>query len=440
MAGDPLLNNLWVLIAGLLVFAMTVAVGFLEVGELGESVNRSLLKTLLMSGLAVVVMAIVGFNIGFAPTWYGLIGNPFYSQGFFLGGFTSNVATTFGTTWWSMGPSYFNTGLYPGTYFLFEVAFASVTLALVGVVVLRKVKLTSFAVYSVVYFVIIWTLPAAWIWNPSGWLARMGMVDFAGGLVVHGAAGAAGLGILAVVWQEERARGHRTSPSTPYAVRPGWLALSILLLWMGWFGFNPGSVLQFNSEAIVVVLTTFVAAAAGMLSLVGVQYLRGRTLADLASAVNGTLMGLIVITPLAGFVSPASALVLGLVSGPIFVLAEKQFAKVKWFSDPVGLFPGHLVGGLFGICMIPVFAQGGFAGPSGYPNLPNGLLFGGGVAAVHQLGLELLGVVAVMATVFAISYVTMRIISAASGGILSAPEPGERPAVGPDVAAAKGVA
>jgi ammonium transporter, Amt family len=425
------LNNLWVLLAALLVFAMTVAVGFLEVGELGESVYRSLLKTLLMSGLAIIVMAIVGFNIGFAPTYSGIIGQPFYAPGFFLGGFNPNYATTFGTPWWSMAPAYFNTGLYSGTYFLFEAAFASVTLALVGVVVLRKVKLTSFAVYSVVYFVIIWTLPAAWIWNPSGWLARLGMVDFAGGLVVHGAAGAAGLGILVQVWREERARGLRESPSIPLRPRPGWLALSILLLWMGWFGFNPGSVLQFNTETIVVVLTTFIAASSGMVSLLAVQFFRGRTLADLGAGVNGTLMGLIVITPLAGFVSPASALVLGLVSGPLFAFAEGRFARLKWLSDPVGLLPGHLVGGLFGVVMIPFFAQTVFATGSGYPSLPNGLFFGGGMAAVHQLGVELLGIVAVMAVVFALSFVVVALIAQVSHGITTSPDAAAHPVAAP---------
>lgn len=423
-----LLNNLWVLVAALLVFSMTVAVGLLEVGELGASVYRSLLKTLLMSGLAIVVMAIVGFNLGFAPTYDGVIGNPFYAQGFFLGGFSANYAATFGTAWWSMGPAYFNTGLYPGTYFLFEAAFASVTLALVGVVVLQKVKLTSFAIYSVVYFLVIWTVPAAWIWNPSGWLARLGMVDFAGGLVVHGAAGAAGLGILVQVWREERARGLRSSPSLPLRPRPGWLALSILLLWMGWFGFNPGSVLQFNTEAIVVVLTTFVAAATGMVSLLAVQFVRGRTLADLATGVNGTLMGLIVITPLAGFVSPASAMILGLVCGPLFAVAEYQFAKLRWLSDPVGLLPGHLVGGLFGVLMIPFFAQREFATGSGYPSLPNGLFFGGGFSAVRQLGIEALGIVAVLAFVFTVSFVVSALIARASNGITAAPAPAADPA------------
>ncbi|MGA9839055.1 MAG: ammonium transporter [Thermoplasmata archaeon] len=420
-----LLNNLWVLIAALLVFSMTVAVGFLEVGELGESVYRSLLKTLLISGLAIVIMAVVGFNIGFAPTYAGVIGQPFYAPGFFLGGFNPNYASTFGSPWWSMTPSYFNTGLYSGTYFLFEAAFASVTLALVGVVVLRKMKLTSFALYSVVYFLVIWTVPAAWIWNPTGWLARIGMVDFAGGLVVHGAAGAAGLAILVQIWREERARGCTTSPATPVRPRPGWLALSVLLLWMGWFGFNPGSVLQFNTEAIVVVLTTFIAASASMLSFLAVQYYRGRTLADLATGVNGTLMGLIIITPLAGFVSPASALILGLVGGPLFALAEGRFARLKWLSDPVGLLPGHLVGGLFGVLMIPFFAQRAFASGAGYPNLPNGVFFGGGMPAIHQLGVELLGIVAVMAVVFTISFVVVATIAKASHGITtSAADPG----------------
>jgi Amt family ammonium transporter len=204
------INNLWVLIAALLVFTMTISVGFLEVGELGEELDFSLLKTILMTGLALVVMACVGFNTAFAPTAGGFIGHPFYAPGFLLGGFSTQALSATSSVWWSMRHAFFNTGLTPATYFLFETAFAAVTLALVGLVVLRKVKLASFVCYSVVYFILIWNLPAAWIWNPTGWLARRGMVDFAGGLVVHGAAGAAGLGILCQIWREERGRGLRT--------------------------------------------------------------------------------------------------------------------------------------------------------------------------------------------------------------------------------------
>ena len=408
MNAQVLANNLWVVIAGLLVFMMTIAVGFLEVGELGERLNVSLLKTILMTGLALVVMAIVGFNTAFAPTiGGGIIGNPFYGPGFFLGGLGTNA----GGVWWSVASN----GLRTGTYFLFETAFAAVTLALVGVIVLRKVRLGAFMAFSVVYFIVIWNLPAAWIWNPSGWLAQLGMVDFAGGLVVHGAAGAAGLAVLWHIWREERARGLTTSEQTQFTINPGWLTLGILLLWVGWFGFNPGSVLAFNDEALVVVLTTFLCAASAMVSLMVCGLLQQKQNPGPLYAVNGVLMGLIIITPLAGFVSPTSAMILGLLGGPIFIAGERAFARLRWVADPVGLLPGHLVGGLFGVVMIAFFTQTPYAAGSGFPTLPNGILYGGGGAAIHQLGVEVLGIIVACAAVFAISYVTIAAIKSVMG-------------------------
>jgi len=410
MTAAVLANNLWVLLCGLFVFMMTIAVGLLEVGELGERVIGSLVKTILITGLAVLVMAIVGFNTAFAPTIIGgVIGNPLYGPGLFLGGFSPGIADS----WWSVSGA----GLRTGTYFLFETAFAAVTLALVAVVALRKMKPSAFAIYSVVYFVVIWALPAAWIWNPSGWLAKLGMVDFAGGLVVHGAAGAAGLGIVWQIWREEKAKGLKVSPPVPYQVNAGWLTIAILLLWVGWFGFNPGSVLAFNDEAIVVVETTFVAAAAAMVSTSMTAYAQTGELFNPLYVVNGILMGLIVITPLAGFVSPGSALILGLLCGPLFVYAEKVVGRAKWMSDPIGLFPGHLVGGIFGVLMIAFFAQNQFATGSGFPALPNGLFFGGGGAAVKQLGIELLGTAVAVAVVFALSHLTVRVLAATMRGI-----------------------
>jgi ammonium transporter, Amt family len=416
---DPLVNNLWVLLAGLLVFTMTIAVGLLEVGELGETLNFSLLKTTFMTGAALVLMAAVGFNVAFAPTWDGLLGNPLYGPGLFLGGFSSSSVLPASDVWWSVQGQ----GLTTGTYFLFETAFAAVTLALVGVIFLRKVKLTAIGLYTVVYFLLIWDLPAAWIWNPSGWLAKLGMVDFAGGLVVHGAAGAAGLGIVVQIWREERARGLKESPQVPFRLQPSWLTLAILLLWIGWFGFNPGSVLQFNDEAIAVMLTTFLAAASAFCSLLVTAYLVDGTRPDMLWGSNGILMGLIVITPIAGFVSPGSAIVLGLLGGPLFLGAEKALAKVKWYSDPVGLFPGHLIGGVFGVLMIPFFAQTDFAIGSGATALPNGLLFGGGWAAIHQLGVEAFGSIVVLVVIFVLSFVTMAILARFLGGITTWPSP-----------------
>src|SRR5207245_4091166 len=194
-----LANSLWFIIGGLRVCIMRVSVGFIEVGELGTDMEISLLKTMLITGSAIFLMAFIGFNTAFAPTLGGIIGNPSYN-GLFLGGFSSDANQLLTGAWWSTSGQ----GLTTGTYFLFATAFASVPLALVGVVVLRKMKLQAFFAYSIVYFILIWNLPAAWIWNPQGWLARMGMADFAGGLVVHGAAGAAGLGIVLQIWREEQ--------------------------------------------------------------------------------------------------------------------------------------------------------------------------------------------------------------------------------------------
>src|SRR5438128_6280168 len=150
-----LANNLWVIICGLLVFIMTVSVGFLEVGELGADSEISFLKTMLITGSAIFLMAFIGFNTAFAPTLGGIIGNPSYN-GFFLGGFSSDANQLLTGAWWSTTGQ----GLTTGTYFLFETAFASVTLALVGVVVLRKMKLQAFFAYSIVYFILICNLPA----------------------------------------------------------------------------------------------------------------------------------------------------------------------------------------------------------------------------------------------------------------------------------------
>ncbi len=137
---------------------------------------------------------------------------------------------------------------------------------------------------------------------------------------------------------------------------------------------------------------------------------------------NGVLMGLIVITPVAGFVSPASAILLGLIAGPIYFVAEEWFAKRKWFTDPVGLMPGHLTGGLFGVLMIGFFSQSVYATASGNASVPNGLFFGGGMAALRQLGIEAFGIVVVVAAVFAISLLTIKLVSAGFHGILVQPE------------------
>jgi Amt family ammonium transporter len=163
-------------------------------------------------------------------------------------------------------------------------------------------KLSAFFIFSIVYFLLIWNLPAAWIWNPTGWLCLQGVRDFAGGLVIHGAAGAAGLGIVLQIWREEKKRGFSKSTQVPLNSSPSWLTISILLLWLGCFGFNPGSTLAWNVSAQIVTVSTFLAASSAFLSTMFFQYLMMRENLGLVYAVNGILMGLIIITPLASFV------------------------------------------------------------------------------------------------------------------------------------------
>lgn len=416
-----LMNNLWVILSGLLVFSMTISVGLLEIGELNRKMDRSLYKTLIITGFALFFMGLIGFNIAFAPAIYGIIGNPSYNN-IFLGMFSSNLPGELTGVFWSTGSRFFDTGLSTGTYFLFEAAFASVTLALVGVVVLRKMKMSAFMLYSIVYFVFIWSLPAAWIWNPTGWLYELGVRDFAGGLVVHGAAAFAALAFFVRIWQEEKKCGLKESKKEPINVNSGWLTLSIILLWIGWFGFNPGSELAFDSETVLVVITTFLAASSSMVSTLATKFIVSREDPGLLYGINGVLMGLIVITPLAGYVSPGSAVILGLVSGPIFVYSERVFSKPKWYSDPIGILPGHFVGGVFGLLMIAFFTQAPFAAASGAAILPNGIFFGGGLAALHQLGLESFAILVVGLFVFSISYVSIFAISKALNGILNEDE------------------
>jgi ammonium transporter, Amt family len=169
------------------------------------------------------------------------------------------------------------------------------------------------------------------------------------------------------------------------------------------------------------VLTTFLAAATAFFSLTLTMWALAGSRPSLLNGVNGILMGLIVITPLAGFVSPGSAIVLGLLCGPVFWLGERIFSRFTWYTDPVGLFPGHLMGGVFGVSMIAFFAQAPFASASGATSLPNGLLFGGGMSALHQLGVEEFGIVVVMAAIFVLSFLTAWALAAGLRGITAPP-------------------
>lgn len=418
-----LLNNLWLLLAAFLVFIMTISVGLLEAGELGERFSdRLILKSMMIAGVSGIFFLLAGFNIAFGRNPNGFIGNPFYTN------ILLNPSVD-ASTWWSTNQGFGAEGLYGPVYFMFEWAFLSVTLALVSVVVLDRMKLTAFVIFSAVYSALIYPIPAGWVWNPSGFLAMSGMVDFAGGAVVHVAAAAAGLAILLEIHLEKRkqlSNGYqirKNSYTRDYKI----IAIAGLLIWLGWYGFNPGSVLQFDAGTIVVAVTTTMSAVSAMMTYLLVKRIKVGDGINTLDAVNGSLAGLIIITPMAGFVSPLMAIIAGIIGGGIFYYSESWFARKNFFDDPIGLVSGHGVLGFIGVVLIGLFAQQGFSSLTGFepsylPNgtyyLPNGLLFGGGMAAVHLLLIEFIGVILVGIFAFVASFITVRILAYSMHGIL----------------------
>jgi len=418
-----LLNNLWILIAAFLVFIMTISVGLLEAGELGEGFSdRLILKSMMIAGVSGIFFLLIGFNLAFGNNPNGFIGNPFYAN------ILSNPSIDAGT-WWSTNQGFGAEGLYGSVYFMLEWAFLSVTLALVSVVVLDRVKLTAFVIFSAVYSAFIYPIPASWVWNPSGFLAKSGMVDFGGGAIVHMAAACAGLAILAEIYLEtkdQKKKGYQIKKNT-YKSDYKIIGIAGLLLWFGWYGFNSGSVLQFNAGTIVVAVTTTMSAVSAMMTYIFIKKVKALESVNTLDAVNGSLAGLIIITPIAGFVSPAVAIIIGIIGGVVFYYSQSWFAKKNYFEDPIGLVSAHGVLGFTGIILIGFFAQKGFSNLTGFepsylPNgeyyLPNGLFFNGGFAAVHLVLIELLGAVLVGVFAFVASFVTIKIIAYSMNGIL----------------------
>ena len=187
-------------------------------------------------------------------------------------------------------------------------------------------------------------------------------------------------------------------------------------MWIGWFGFNAGSVLAFNGETIIVGLNTFLGAASALISTMFFRFLITKKDPGYLYAINGILVGLILMSPLSGYISPAVAIAIGLVGGPLFLVGERVMTR-KWYSDPIGLFPTHLLMGLIGFVMIAFVAQTGFSSVSGAANLPNGFIFGGGASALKQLEVQSLAILVVAAFVFSLSYVSLWIIGKFTNGI-----------------------
>jgi Amt family ammonium transporter len=278
------------------------------------------------------------------------------------------------------------TGVPLTAKFFFQLVFAATAATIVSGVVAERIKFLSFILFSFILVAVIYPIGGHWAWG-GGWLSGMGFVDFAGSTVVHSVGGWAALAGVILLGPR---MGKYLADGT---VRPipghnmGLATLGTLILWLGWFGFNPGSTMAADADAIAkIALNTTMAAAAGALAATAVAWI-ALSKPDLSMILNGTLAGLVAITAPCNHVNLPGAVLIGLVAGVLVVYAVLFFDKVR-VDDPVGALSVHLVNGMFGTLAVGLFATEG------------GLFYGGGFGRTMT---QLTGIAAVGATTFVLS-------------------------------------
>jgi ammonium transporter, Amt family len=392
-------STIWVVVTAVLVMFMQAGFAFLEAG-LTRMKNAAHIagKNVLIFAICSIVYWAVGFGLAFGDG-NGIIG----TAGFFPSVTELTAVGKAPFDWFSEIPG--------AAGYLFEVVFAGVSLAIVWGAMAERAKLWVYFAFGVC-FTFIYSIVSHWIWSPKGWLFAKGMQDFAGSTVVHyqgalaGLAGALILGPRIGKFGKDGRANAIPGHNMPYAV------LGTIILWFGWFGFNPGSTLSVDFGGFgyfsYVATTTNVAAAAGGLGGVVTAWLVMKK-PDISMMLNGVLAALVAITAASGFVAPWAAIVIGAVSGVIAVFGV-IFVERIGIDDPIGAVAVHGMSGVWG-----TLATGIFAVPLLARNLKTGT---GGLAytgSFHQIGVQALGLVAVGAFTFSASFAILWTMNAIWG-------------------------
>lgn len=357
------LNTIWILVASILVIFMNAGFGMLETGFCRQkNAVNVLAKNLIVFALATIIFWAIGFSLMFGG------GNGFIGGGgWFL---SSTDPATYG-----LDP--FPAGLPIPVFFLFQVAFAGTAATIVSGAVAERIKFVDFLIFSLLLVGIAYPITGHWVWSGEGWLGGLGFSDFAGSTVVHSVGGwaalmgAAFLGPRIGKYEDGRPRaipGHNMSIAT----------LGCLILWIGWFGFNPGSELAANEAVPYIAVTTNLAAAAGGIVSTFVSWAKdGKP--DLSMIINGILAGLVAVTAGCNGFSYLGAIVVGAIGGAIVVFAVSFFDGIG-IDDPVGAVSVHLVNGIWGTLAVGLFNQ------------ETGLFYGGGIG---QLISQVIGILSI---------------------------------------------
>ncbi len=373
----------WVLSATALVMLMTPALGFFYGGLVRrKNLTSTIIQTMTIFALVSLIWAFWGYTLAFSPSVGGVIGN---LSAIFLNGVGSAPDLAYSVTIPAL------------LFFAFQLKFAAITPALIIGAFAERISFKALLIFIVLWATFVYSPVCNWVWGQTGWLHELGVVDFAGGLVVHLTAGASAVAAALVL-------GRRTGLTKDREVHPSnipYVILGAALLWFGWFGFNGGSALAADGVAVQAIVNTNLAAAGAAMSWMLYEWWRKGKPSATGIAI-GAVVGLVAITPAAGYVTAQAAIIIGLVGGVFSNMLASWHKLRERLDDSLDVFACHGAGSIWGL-----IATGLFATTMVNPKGPNGLFYGN----PHQFFLELLGIAVVGSFSFVAAFVLLKIVN-----------------------------
>ncbi len=374
----------WVMVAAALVFLMTPGLAFFYGGMVNrKNVLSTMMKSVVAAGIVGVLWIVVGYSLAFGDSINGVVGNPLTHL--FYKGVASGEP-------WSLAPT-----IPKSLFSVFQLMFAIITPGLVVGAIAERMRFVSYLLFTILFSLLVYAPLAHWSWHPEGFLFAMGALDFAGGTVVHISAGCAALAGAIVL---KRRRSHMENIENKPANIP-YVLIGTGLLWFGWFGFNAGSAMGANATAVSAFITTNTSAAAAGLSWMFFDVLRGKKPSVVGFCV-GAVVGLVAITPGAGYVAIPQSIFIGVVSSVISNIAVYLKSKSS-LDDTLDVFPCHGIGGIVGMLLTGIFASKAI-----YAGGNDGWAYGNFAFFVTQLKAMLI----VVAYSFIASFVIFKVINA----------------------------
>jgi Amt family ammonium transporter len=378
-------DTAWIIVAAAMVLLMTPGLAFFYGGMVrGKNVLGMLAQNFVTMGVVSVLWITGVYSLAFSGTgkWIGDLHQ-----------FGLNHI-------WQQATGFEALTIPPLVFCAFQLMFAIITPALITGGTADRLKFGAWTLFSAIWLVVVYAPVAHWVFSPSGWLFKLGALDFAGGTVVHANAGAAALAVILVIgkrkgWPKDRMRPH----NVPFVL------LGTGLLWFGWFGFNAGSALAANTTSAFAFVNTNTATGAALLAWVVTEKIRDGHATTLGAA-SGAVAGLVAITPACGFVSPMGSIAIGIGAGVICALATGLKTKFG-YDDALDVVGVHLVGGIFGALTIGLFATK-LTNSAG----ANGAFYGGGWTL---MGHQAIAVLAVVAYSFIATYILAQILDKVIG-------------------------